>query len=153
MPASSRWSRRASRSGARIQATNGCRHDRVEFLHDDDPSVWSLDDPLDLGDLVTGSKQEGRADGTDLFVLLERGGNSFGAGGIGAFADELGVEGAESPGALGDSLVHVSEQRFGARNPDDFLQYMRIDSDDHLYLMSRFVGEAWAAALDFSVRR
>jgi len=117
MPASSRWSRRASRSGARIQATNGCRHDRVEFLHDDDPSVWSLDDPLDLGDLVTGSKQEVRADGTDLFVLLERGGNSFGAGGIGAFADELGVAGAESPGALGDSLVHVSEQRFGARNP------------------------------------
>jgi len=41
---------------------------------------------------------------------------------------------------------------FGARNPDDFLQYMRIDSDDHLYLMSRFVGEAWAAALDSSVR-
>jgi len=79
--------------------------------------VWSLDDPLDLGDLVTGSKQEVRADGTDLFVLLERGGNSFGAGGIGAFADELGVAGAESPGALGDSLVHVSEQRFGARNP------------------------------------
>jgi hypothetical protein len=38
---------------------------------------------------------------------------------------------------------------FGARNPDDFLQYARIDSDDHLYLMSRFIGEAWVAVFDF----
>ena len=56
--------------------------------------MWSLDDPLDLGDLVTGSEQEVRADGTDLFVLLERGRNSFGTRGIGAFADELGVVGS-----------------------------------------------------------
>jgi hypothetical protein len=40
---------------------------------------------------------------------------------------------------------------FGSRNPDEFLQYMRIDNDDHLYLMSRFIGEAWADAFDGSV--
>ena len=39
---------------------------------------------------------------------------------------------------------------FGARNPDDFLQYMRIDNDAHLYLMSRFIGETWLAAFDAS---
>ena len=43
--------------------------------------------------------------------------------------------------------------QFGDRNPDGFLQYMRIDGDDHLYLMSRFIGEAWAGALDESLRR
>ena len=37
---------------------------------------------------------------------------------------------------------------FGARNPDGFLQYMRIETDDRLYLMSRFIGEAWADVFD-----
>jgi len=40
---------------------------------------------------------------------------------------------------------------FGARNPDDFLQYMRIDNDAHLYLMSRFIGETWLSAFDSSL--
>ncbi len=44
--------------------------------------------------------------------------------------------------------VHV-----GDRNPDGFLQYMRIEGDDRLYLMSRFIGEAWTGALDESLRR
>jgi hypothetical protein len=42
---------------------------------------------------------------------------------------------------------------FGAGNPDGFMQYLRIDGDEHLYLMSRFVGEAWSGALDGSVQR
>jgi hypothetical protein len=42
---------------------------------------------------------------------------------------------------------------FGARNPDDFLQYMLIDNDDHLYLMSRFIGEAWLGAFDGGLPR
>jgi hypothetical protein len=42
---------------------------------------------------------------------------------------------------------------FGARNPDDFLQYMRVDDDDQLYLMSRFIGEAWLGAFDASLPR
>jgi hypothetical protein len=40
--------------------------------------------------------------------------------------------------------------RFGARNPDEFLQYMRIDDDTHLYLMSRFIGETWLGAFEAS---
>lgn len=43
--------------------------------------------------------------------------------------------------------------RFGERNPDGFLQYMRIDGDNHLYLMSRFIGEAWTAVLDADAQR
>jgi hypothetical protein len=39
---------------------------------------------------------------------------------------------------------------FGARNPDEFLQYMRIDNDARLYLMSRFIGETWLGAFDAS---
>ena len=38
--------------------------------------------------------------------------------------------------------------RFGALNPEGFLQYMRIDGDPKVYLMSRFIGAEWAAALD-----
>lgn len=37
--------------------------------------------------------------------------------------------------------------RFGALNPEGFLQYMRIDGDTKVYLMSRFIGAEWAAAL------
>ncbi len=38
--------------------------------------------------------------------------------------------------------------RFGALNPEGFLQYMRIDGDSKVYLMSRFIGAEWAAALE-----
>lgn len=38
--------------------------------------------------------------------------------------------------------------RFGALNPEGFLQYMRIDGDPRIYLMSRFVGVEWVATLD-----
>jgi len=42
--------------------------------------------------------------------------------------------------------------RFGARNPDGFLQYMQIEGDRSVYLMSRFVGEGWTASLEQIVR-
>lgn len=38
--------------------------------------------------------------------------------------------------------------RFGALNPEGFLQYMRIDGDPRVYLMSRFIGAEWMAALE-----
>jgi hypothetical protein len=38
--------------------------------------------------------------------------------------------------------------RFGAVNPEGFLQYMRIDGDPKVYLMSRFIGAEWTAALE-----
>ena len=42
----------------------------------------------------------------------------------------------------------VMTVRFGAHNPDGFLQYMRIDGDPKVYLMSRFIGAEWLAAVD-----
>jgi hypothetical protein len=43
---------------------------------------------------------------------------------------------------------HVLTVRFGALNPEGFLQYMRIDGDRRVYLMSRFIGAEWTAALE-----
>ena len=47
-------------------------------------------------------------------------------------------------GPAGDALT----VRFGARNPDGFLQYMRIEGDARVYLMSRFIGAEWLAAAE-----
>lgn len=43
--------------------------------------------------------------------------------------------------------------RFGAQNPEGFLQYARIDGDPKLYLMSRFIGAEWLAALEAVTQR
>jgi hypothetical protein len=53
-------------------------------------------------------------------------------------------------GGNADPVLAVS---FGGHNPDGFLQYMRVDGDPHVYLMSRFIGEEWAKALEGSLRR
>jgi hypothetical protein len=37
---------------------------------------------------------------------------------------------------------------FGGSNPDGFLQYMRTEGNNEVYLMSRFVGAEWMDALD-----
>jgi hypothetical protein len=37
---------------------------------------------------------------------------------------------------------------FGGYNPEEFLQYMRLDGDARLLLMSRFVGEEWSDAMN-----
>jgi hypothetical protein len=50
--------------------------------------------------------------------------------------------------ALSGPGGHVLTVRFGALNPEGFLQYMRIDGDPRLYLMSRFIGAEWTAALE-----
>ena len=50
--------------------------------------------------------------------------------------------------ALSGSGGHVLTVRFGALNPEGFLQYMRIDGDPKVYLMSRFIGAEWMAALE-----
>lgn len=38
--------------------------------------------------------------------------------------------------------------RFGAPNPQEVLQYARVDGRDALYLMPRFVGREWEAVVD-----
>jgi hypothetical protein len=43
---------------------------------------------------------------------------------------------------------HALTVRFGARNPEGFLQYMRIEGDPKVYLMSRFIGAEWLAAVE-----
>jgi hypothetical protein len=50
--------------------------------------------------------------------------------------------------ALAGSGTPEMTVRFGALNPEGFLQYMRIDGDPKVYLMSRFIGAEWAAALE-----
>jgi hypothetical protein len=50
----------------------------------------------------------------------------------------------------GESVLTV---RFGARNPEEYLQYMRLDGDARLYLMSRFVGEEWSQAMSAAMAR
>ena len=41
----------------------------------------------------------------------------------------------------------VLTARFGEFNPEGYLQYMLIDGDPRLYLMSRFVGGEWSEAM------
>ena len=59
--------------------------------------------------------------------------------------------GLEEP-AFGATLSGPNGQvlrlRFGAHNPEGFLQYMAIEGDPRVYLMSRFIGAEWLAALD-----
>ena len=50
--------------------------------------------------------------------------------------------------ALSAPSGHLLTVEFGAHNPDGFLQYMRIKGDPKVYLMSRFVGAEWTAALE-----
>ena len=47
-----------------------------------------------------------------------------------------------------ESGAPVLAVRFGARNPEGYLQYMRLDGDARLYLMSLFVGEEWSQAIN-----
>jgi hypothetical protein len=47
-------------------------------------------------------------------------------------------------GAGGEPVLTA---RFGEFNPEGYLQYMRIDENPRLYLMSRFVGGEWSEAM------
>jgi hypothetical protein len=54
---------------------------------------------------------------------------------------------------LGEAGEPLLAARFGARNPEGYLQYMRLDGDARLFLMSRFVGEEWGEALAAAAAR
>lgn len=46
----------------------------------------------------------------------------------------------------------VLAARFGERNPEDYLQYMRLEGDARIFLMSRFVGTEWDEAVTAASR-
>lgn len=56
---------------------------------------------------------------------------------------EFGLERPRCSVVLSDGRRVLLEASFGAYNPQELLQYMRLRGDDNLYLMSRFVGQAW----------
>jgi len=51
----------------------------------------------------------------------------------------------------GDGTVLAAE--FGAPNPQQVLQYMKLGGRDQVYLMSRFVGEEWEKAIGAAAGR
>jgi hypothetical protein len=56
---------------------------------------------------------------------------------------EFGLEQPHCTVVLSDARRVLLEASFGAYNPQDLLQYMQLRGDSNLYLMSRFVGQAW----------
>jgi len=49
--------------------------------------------------------------------------------------------------------VPVLAARFGGANPEGFLQYMRLEGDGRLFLISRFIGQEWLDAMDAALAR
>jgi hypothetical protein len=56
---------------------------------------------------------------------------------------EFGLEQPRCAVVLSDARRVLLAASFGAYNPQDLLQYMQLRGDSNLYLMSRFVGQAW----------
>jgi hypothetical protein len=56
---------------------------------------------------------------------------------------EFGLDQPRCIVVLSDGGRILLEASFGAYNPQDLLQYMQLKNRDNLYLMSRFVGQAW----------
>ena len=56
---------------------------------------------------------------------------------------EFGLEQPRCTVVLSDGGRILLEASFGTYNPQDLLQYMQLKNRDSLYLMSRFVGQAW----------
>lgn len=56
---------------------------------------------------------------------------------------EFGLDRPRSSVALFEGERLLLEVSFGGQNPQDLLQYMQLKGSDDIYLMSRFVGQAW----------
>lgn len=52
-----------------------------------------------------------------------------------------------------DGPAPVLTAQFGGANPDGYLQYVRVQGQARIYLLSRFVGAEWGKALDGSMTR
>jgi hypothetical protein len=56
---------------------------------------------------------------------------------------EFGLDRPRYSLALLDGERLLLDVSFGGQNPQDLLQYMQLKGSDDIYLMSRFVGQAW----------
>jgi hypothetical protein len=56
---------------------------------------------------------------------------------------EFGLDQPRYSVGLSDGQRMLLDVRFGGHNPQDLLQYMQLKGSDDMYLMSRFVGQAW----------
>ena len=56
---------------------------------------------------------------------------------------EFGLEQPRCVVVLSDARRVLLAASFGTDNPQELLQYMQLRGDQNLYLMSRFVGQAW----------
>jgi hypothetical protein len=67
---------------------------------------------------------------------------------VGLAATEFGLDPPQlAVRLLGPDGAPLFGARFGGHNPEGYLQYMRLDGDARLFLMSRFVGEEWREAM------
>ncbi len=60
----------------------------------------------------------------------------------------FGLDAPQVEAALYRGNAQVVKVRFGAINPEGYLQYMALAGSADLFLMSRFVGAEWAQAAD-----
>jgi len=65
----------------------------------------------------------------------------------GVDAKPFGLEPPHLAAVLYRGSSPVLSVRFGNRNPEGFLQYMAVEGQPQLYLMSGFVGDEWTHAL------
>jgi hypothetical protein len=61
---------------------------------------------------------------------------------------EFGLDQPKFSIALFEGSRPVLTAHFGGRNPDDFLQYVKVEGRPELFLISRFVGTEWQAVVD-----
>lgn len=66
---------------------------------------------------------------------------------------EFGLDQPRFSIALFEGSRPVLTAHFGGRNPDDFLQYVKVDGRPELFLISRFVGNEWEAVADATLKR
>jgi hypothetical protein len=57
--------------------------------------------------------------------------------------EEFGLDRPRYSLALFEGERLLLDVSFGGQNPQDLLQYMQLKGSDDIYLMSRFVGQAW----------
>jgi hypothetical protein len=61
----------------------------------------------------------------------------------GVALQEFGLERPRFSVILSDGQGVLLEASFGAHNPQEMLQYVQLKGRDEVYLLSRFVGQAW----------